>query len=72
MKQYDTPCLDKTCHYGAIVGWGHKFADGPCKSADCQWPKDLLRRPHFSDNPNRLVWDADKSRWYWDWPDRLK
>lgn len=66
-KQYDTPCGDKTCYRGAIVGWGHHFRDGPCKSQVCEWPKDRPPQPHYTDNPNRLIWDADKSRWYWAW-----
>jgi hypothetical protein len=65
MKTYDTPCNDKTCHYGANVRWNYQFADGPCLSPDCKWPNGLPPRKHFTDNPPKLVIEDGRHSWRW-------
>jgi hypothetical protein len=52
------PCGDPTCHRGSMGRWNYHWVDGPCGAADCKWPKDLPRRPHFTDTPTEPIVDA--------------
>ena len=55
----DIPCGDKTCYRGTYgFGQGYLFRDGPCDAIDCQWPKNLPTRPHFTDSPGPPIRDA--------------
>ena len=55
----DAICGDITCYRGTYgLGQGYQFKDGPCDAVDCQWPKDLPRRPHFTDTPTPPIVDA--------------
>ena len=66
MPRYPGPCAHPDCDRGAIGGWGWQFKDGPCEAQPCLWPEDLPPRPHFSDNPTRLVYKGD-GRWVFEW-----
>jgi hypothetical protein len=59
------PCPVPTCRAGTVGGWNYQFKDGPCSAPDCQWPKDLLTRPHFTETPASPVRDAGKEALEW-------
>ncbi len=54
----DARCGDKTCYRGTY-GWARISVQGwPLRCLDCQWPKDLLPRLHFTDTPGPPIRDA--------------
>ena len=63
-RLWNGPCGDPTCYRGAEgsggPGGAMVYKDGPCQAADCQWPKDLKPRPHYTDNPTPPIVDAGK------------
>jgi hypothetical protein len=61
-----SPCPAEGCYRGAIGAWNWQFKDGPCDAADCQWPKDVQTRQHFSDNPSRIVYKGH-GQWVFEW-----
>jgi hypothetical protein len=57
-------CGDRTCYRGTIDDYNMQYKDGPCKAVNCQWEGPT--RPHFTDNPARLVYKGD-GRWVFEW-----
>jgi hypothetical protein len=53
-------CGDSTCYRGRI-GENYQFKDGPCAAENCQWPKGVKPRPHFTDNPSQPIFNAGKA-----------